>query len=169
MFRAAATALIAVAALVLTVHASTVYDDDAQIEFVWDAPSDPTPFSFYRVMVSVDDGAYNLAGTVYDESYTVDLSNGHSCRIKVSAVSSSDIEGPFSDESDLVICDTVRPTKPVINSNYQRLDLYRVRVDLSKVSVDDNLECYQFKGGNFSQWTDSSIAQSFIFTIDPGR
>jgi len=88
------------------------YDDDRELDFEW-KPAEGT-VHHYNVYVSEDGGGYKLDGKTLTKSYTLNLGAdteiGHSYRIKVTAVTSEDLEGPFSPESDPVVYDPLAPS-----------------------------------------------------------
>jgi len=162
-----AAAIIGTVAVILSpaTGRATYYDNDEAIDFIWTPPS--TPFSYYRIYVSVDGGPYTLDGISWTESCSISGTNSHFYQIKVSAVNALGAEGQASPESDPVVCDTVAPTRPAVDSDYTRPDFDTVEVSLKKESVDENFDCYQVKGGQYSVWTDTDETDKFRFTVDP--
>ncbi|MDP2899003.1 MAG: Ig-like domain-containing protein, partial [bacterium] len=141
----------------------TWYDDDTGLTFVWTTAAGS--FDYYNVYLSVDEGEYYLAGQTATERFVVNGTNGSSHRVKVAAVLGG-FEGPFSPESDPVVCDTVAPLAPVLLEAYEVLDERTVVVKLQSAPSDINFACYQALGGQFSDWTDTAETQSFTFTVN---
>jgi hypothetical protein len=141
------------------------YDDDNELDFIWTAPEGS--FDHYNIYTSVDDLEYQLDGSSSTEAYTVAGQNGHRYKVKVCAVTSEDIEGPFSPESDPVICDTLAPSSPVISEQYDVLDEDTVVLTLQSPPTDINFSNYQVLGGQYTAWTDVSETSTFTFTVDP--
>lgn len=139
------------------------YDDDTDLTFVW-TPAEGS-FESYNVYVSVDEGGYQLAGQTPTERFVVNGTNGCTHRVKVAAVSGG-FEGPFSPESDPVVCDTVVPLSPTISGTYQVLDEKTVVLKLESAPSDVNFACYQAIGGQFADWTDTAATESFTFTVN---
>ena len=139
------------------------YDNDNEIDFIWQTPDGE--FDHYKVYVSVNGSNYDFVASTTSNTYTVNGSNGYSYRLKVSAVSSEGIEGPFSPESDTVVCDTVSPTKPIISSQYQRDDSI-ITLTLTSPSFDEHFSNYQLKGGNYADWTDTAQIDLFVFAVN---
>jgi hypothetical protein len=88
------------------------FDDDPNIDFIW-TPAAGT-WNHYHVYVSENDAAYALAGETSVERFTVKAINGNYYRVKVCAVVDDGREGPFSPESDYVIC-TMPKLLPLIH------------------------------------------------------
>jgi hypothetical protein len=141
------------------------YDDDAELDFVWTAPEGF--FDDYRVYVSVDGGEFELKGTSSTTSYTLTGEDGCSYRIKVTAVTSTGIEGPSSPVSNPVVCDTLFPSPPVISEIYDVLDQHTVLLRVEGGPTDINFSNYQVLGGQYFAWTDTTETSSFLFSVDP--
>lgn len=143
---------------------ATIFDSDTIIGFSWyPAAGDIT---HYEVLVSRNNNPFYLAGITTAASYEISGQSSNEYRIKVRAVNAFG-PGAYSNVSDPVICDTVSPTKPAIDDNYVRFDLYTIEIELLQPSTDDYLKTYQVKGGQYNVWTDTSETECFTFTIDP--
>ena len=158
--------LLAVAPNFVAVQA-TEYDDDVSLGFIWDPPQGT--IDHYRVYVSEDGGPFVFATTVTTNAYTITGVNDKTYGVKVSAVSAHGTEGPQSDASNPVICDTVVPTAPSISSSYQIVQNNTAVLSLSLGSSDNHLDCYQVYGGDYSQWTDTIEVSSFTFGLVNGQ
>jgi Fibronectin type III domain len=143
---------------------ATTFDNDTILGFTWD-PS-VGEITYYEVHVSENSAPFYLEGTTTAASYEISGQSSSEYIIKVRAVNASG-PGAYSNVSDPVICDTVSPTKPAIDNNYLRSDLYTIEIELLQQSTDDYLKTYQVSGGQYSVWTDTSETECFSFTIDP--
>ncbi|NQT83560.1 hypothetical protein HQ563_11070 [bacterium] len=141
------------------------YDNDTELDFVWTRPEGS--FDHYNVNLSIDGLEFQPDGTSPTEAYTVTAENGHSYRIKVSAVTSDETEGPLSPESDSVVCDTLAPLSPAISEIYDVLDQNTVVLTLKSGPTDTNFSNYQVLGGQYVDWTDTSETATFVFSVDP--
>jgi len=142
------------------------YDDDTELDFVWTPPQGS--FAYYNVYVSVDGGDYQLEPEHPSaEACAVSGQDGHTYQIKVAAATSEGVEGPFSPESDPVICDTLPPLSPVISETYDVLDQNTVALSLDGGPTDTNFSNYQVLGGQYSEWTDTPETTQFVFSVDP--
>lgn len=141
------------------------YDDDTELDFVWTAPDGS--FDHYNIYSSVDGGEYRLDGSSLTEAYKVSAQNGHTYKVKVAAVTSGGTEGPFSPESDPVICDTVPPLLPTLSTTYDVLDESTIVLSLRSGPTDANFSNYQLRGGQYIYWTDTSETTTFVFIVDP--
>ena len=143
----------------------TWYDDDVKLSFMWTPPEGS--FHHYNIYVSVDWGEYRLNGTSFLGAYTVIGQNGHSYRIKVTAVTSDGTEGTSSPESDPVVCDTLAPQSPVVLPAFGVVDEHTVVLTIQGSPTDVNFSNYQLFGGQHTSWTDTAETVSFTFTVDP--
>jgi len=141
----------------------TGYDGDTQLDFVW-TPAEGS-FDHYNAYVSVDGVEYQLDGTSSTEACTVVGQNGHTYRIKVSAVTSEGTERPSSPESDPVICDTLAPLSPVISDTYDVLDQSTVVLSLDSSPSDAHFSNCQVFGGQHTDWIDISGTAAWAFSV----
>ena len=151
----------------INANAATEYDDDVAIGFVWTAPTGV--IDHYRIFVSEDGGPYNFLTTTTETSFDVTGQNDKTYSLKVSAVNPDGLEGPQSEASDPVICDTVNPTDPIINTVYQIIDENTAGLTLSTPSSDSHFDAYQVTGGTYSVWTSTTETTDFIFGLLSGQ
>lgn len=90
------------------------YDDDATLEFYWDAATGSV--HHYNVYLSIDDADYTLVGTTNtapteQQPYImpIDAEDGRNYRLKAEAESSAGSVGAMSEPSDLVRCKLKSP------------------------------------------------------------
>lgn len=83
------------------------YDDDTELDFIWEAATGPV--HHYNVYASTDGDEYVLVGTTDTTSYILIGEYEHRYRLKVQAVDAAGNGGPMSEESDLVICRLTPP------------------------------------------------------------
>lgn len=80
-------------------------DDDHQIGFIWDPPSNAdSTVAYYRIYLSVDGGDYHLVGTTTNNYFVVPGDSGSFYRLRVTGVNAHEEEGPVSPESNEVLC-----------------------------------------------------------------
>ena len=151
----------------INADAATEYDDDVAIGFVWTAPTGV--IDHYRIFVSEDGGSYNFLTTTTETSFDVTGLNDKTYSLKVSAVNPDGLEGPQSEASNQVVCDTVKPTDPTINTVYQIIDQNTAGLTLSTPSSDSNFDAYQVLGGTYSVWTNTTETTNFIFGLLSGQ
>ena len=159
--------MILTALAAITADAATEYDNDVTIGFVWTAP--PGVIDHYRIFVSEDGGPYNFLTTTTTTSFDVSGQNDRSYSLKASAVNPDGLEGPQSEASNPVVCDTVKPTDPTINPVYQIIDQNTAAINLTAPSSDNNFDRYQVMGGTYSVWTATTETTDFIFGLLPGQ
>jgi hypothetical protein len=81
---------------------SVDYDDDTNLDFIWEPAIGPV--DHYNVYASIDDHDYMIVGETNKVSYTLSGADNHKYRIKVQAVDAMKNVGPMSEGSDPVIC-----------------------------------------------------------------
>jgi Putative Ig domain/Fibronectin type III domain len=155
--------MILVALATVKADAATEFDNDVTIGFVWTAPSGV--IDHYRIFVSEEGGAYNFLTTTTQTSFDVTGQNDKTYSLKVSAVNPDGLEGPQSEASNQIVCDTEKPTDPVINTVYQVIDENSAGLTLSTPSSDNHFDAYQVMGGTYSVWTDTTETTEFIFGL----
>jgi hypothetical protein len=93
--------LLAVLTLVAILFAGVLFvrgsgEDPAPVAYVWKAPSTGSPVAFYRVQLSLNDGAFTAIGTTTTTSYSVPIEWGNKYVIRIAGVDATGHQGPYS-------------------------------------------------------------------------
>jgi hypothetical protein len=139
--------------------ASDVTDADS-ITVTVVTPSTDEHFSNYQLRGGQYAGWTDTPQTVsFDFTLAQDVANTLQARGKDAAGNT----GP--DASVVVVEDSYAPTEPVLAAQPQAVNADTFTVALTVPSTDPNFECYQLRGGQYTDWTDTVDTDNFAFTL----
>jgi hypothetical protein len=139
--------------------ASDVTDADSVTVTVV-APSTDAHFSNYQIRGGQYAGWTNTAETA---SFEFTLSQDVENTLQVRGMDAAGNAGPSA--AVVVVEDSSAPTEPALAVASQAVNADDFTVGLTTPSADANFECYQLRGAQYGDWTDTVDTDNFVFNL----